>query len=56
MLNAEEVQVNLIKFAPVVDQESLWDVGSRLKNFVLFTFERKLPVLPLLLTQVKMAF
>ena len=33
------------KLAPVVDEEGIWRVGSRLKNFVPFTFDAKLPAI-----------
>ena len=33
------------KLAPVVDLDGIWKVGSRLKNFVPFTFDGKLPAI-----------
>ena len=33
------------KLAPSVDKEGVWRVGSRLKNYVPFTLDRKLPAL-----------
>ena len=33
------------KLAPVEDEEGVWRVGSRLKNFVPFTFDAKLPAI-----------
>ena len=33
------------KLAPMVDEAGVWRVGSRLKNFVPFTFDAKMPIL-----------
>ena len=33
------------KLAPVLDQDGIWRVGGRLKNFVPFTFDAKLPAI-----------
>ena len=42
---ADEGKGRYRKLAPVLDENGLWRVGSRLKNHVPFTFDRKLPVL-----------
>ena len=33
------------KLAPICDEEGVWRVGSRLKNFVPFTMDQKMPVI-----------
>ena len=33
------------KLAPVLDEEGVWRVGSRLRNFVPFTFDSQLPII-----------
>ena len=33
------------KLAPECDENGVWRVGSRMKNFVPFTFDKKLPII-----------
>ena len=42
---AENGQGRYRKLAPTVDVDGVWRVGSRLKNYVPFTFDGKLPIL-----------
>ena len=42
---AEEGVGRYRKLAPVLDEEGVWRVGSRLRNFVPFTFDSKLPII-----------
>ena len=42
---AEEGKGRFRKLAPVVDQDGVWRVGSRLKNHVPFTLDGKLPAI-----------
>ena len=42
---AENGQGRYRKLAPVADEKGVWRVGSRLRNYVPFTFNGKLPIL-----------
>ena len=42
---ADEGKGRYCKLAPVCDDDGVWRVGSRLRNFVPFTFDNKLPAI-----------
>ena len=42
---ADEGKGKYRKLAPVLDEDGVWRVGSRLRNFVPFTFDNKLPAI-----------